>query len=213
MNCDYIADNMAKIVYGKLPREELAECRRHMFDCAECTDAVRGAEALALLRNCGSESVPDGLFDKLSSAFQEPAPAGTPARRRTFWLGSGLGGAIAASFLVAAMTVGWIGPAIPENAHVAQFAVNVSEPTIMNVAIEADRQLVGASISILLSGDLELDGFSGEREVTWIADLEEGINRLQLPVVALDADGGKMIVRLDHPDTEQVYVIEVDTTA
>ena len=38
-------------------------------------------------------------------------------------------------------------------------------------------------------------------------------HRLQLPVVALDASGGKMIVRLDHPDTEQVYVVEVDGSA
>lgn len=217
MNCDYIADNMAKIVYGKLAPEELAYCRMHLFACSECTDAVRGAEALALLRNCGSESVPDGLFDKLSSALQAPAqepvhePA--PARAGQFWLGTGLGGAIAASLVVAAMTFGWVGPQPDAPENIAQFAVHVSEPTIMNVAIEADRALAGASISILLSGDLELQGFSGEREVTWVADLEEGVNRLRLPVIALDERGGQMIVRLEHPDTEQVYVVNVDASA
>ena len=83
----------------------------------------------------------------------------------------------------------------------------------MNVAIEADRPLQDATISILLSGDVALDGFGGEREVTWITNLEQGVNRLQLPVIALDASGGKMIVRLDHPDTEQVYVVDVDGSA
>ena len=217
MNCDYIADNMAKIVYGKLAQEELAYCRMHLFDCSECTDAVRGAEALALLRNCGTEAVPDGLFSKLSSALQEPAqepvPEQTSARSGQFWLGTGLGGAIAASLLVAAMTFGWVAPPADEPENIAQFAVHVSEPTIMNFAIEADRALAGANISILLTGDLELQGFSGEREVRWVADLEEGVNRLQLPVIALEESGGQMIVRLEHPDTEQVYIVNVDASA
>jgi len=212
MNCDFIADNMGKIVYGRLPQNTMMQCRKHLYRCADCTDAVRGAEALALLRNCGPRSVPEGLFDKLSSALKENPPEAAPARSR-FWAGTGIGSALAASLFVAAMTVGWMGPATDESSDIAQFAVNVSEPKIMNVAIEADRPLKGASISILLSGDIELDGFSGEREVTWITDLEAGVNRLQLPVIALDASGGKMIVRLEHPETEQVYVVNVDASA
>jgi hypothetical protein len=212
MNCEFIADNMGKIVYGRLPQETMVQCRKHLYRCSDCADAVRGAEALALLRNCGPRSVPEGLFDKMSSALQEPSREVAPPRSR-FWAGTGIGSALAASLFVAAMTVGWIGPAAVESEDIAQFAVSVSEPKIMNVAIEADRPLKGASISILLSGDIELDGFSGERELTWITDLEEGVNRLQLPVIALDANGGKMIVRLDHPDTEQVYVVKVDTSA
>jgi hypothetical protein len=212
MNCDYIADNMAQVVYGRLPHETMKQCRKHLFECAECTDALRGAEALALLRNCGPQSVPEGLFDKLSSALQEPSQPAESAKPR-FWAGTGIGSAVAASLFMAAMTIGWIGPSAVESENVAQFAATVSEPRIMNVAIEADRPLQDATISILLSGDVALDGFGEEREVTWITNLEEGVNRLQLPVVALDPSGGKMIVRLDHPDTEQVYVVEVDGSA
>lgn len=213
MNCDYIADNMAQIVYSRLSDADMAECRKHLFECSECTDAVRGAEALALLRNCGPQSVPDGLFDKLSSALQEEAVPSPESARPKFWAGTGLGGVLAASLFMAAMTIGWIGPSAVESDDIAQFAVNVSEPTMMNVAIEADRPLQGATISILLSGDVQLDGFGEEREITWITNLDEGVNRLQLPVIALDPSGGKMIVRLDHPDTEQVYVVNVDGSA
>ena len=212
MNCEFIADHMAKIVYAKLPRGVMGECRKHLYECPECTDAVRGAEALALLRNCGSESVPDGLFDKLSSALQEPATVEEPTRPR-FWLGTGLGGAVAASLFVVAMTVGWIGPSTVEPTDMGQFAVSVYEPTMMDVAIEADRPLANASISILLSGDVEIEGYRGQRELTWVTDLEQGVNRLNLPVVALDESGGKMVVRLDHPQSEQVFVVKVDASA
>ena len=214
MNCEFIANNMAKIVYSKLPRAKMADCRRHMFECAECLDAVRGAEALALLRNCGSESVPDGLFDKLSSALREPAePEGETPTRRRFWLGTGLGSALAAALVVAAMTFGWISPPGVQSTDLGQFAVRVSEPTIMNVAIESDRPLQDARISILLSGEVEIEGYRGERELKWVTDLEQGVNRLQLPIIALDERGGKMIVRVDHPQSEQVYVVRVDASA
>ena len=212
MNCDFIADNMGKVVYARLPKEKMAECRRHLFTCSDCADAVRGAEALALLRNCGPRSVPEGLFDKLSSALQETSQDLETARSRT-WTYAGLGSAVAATALVAIMATGWVGQGVNESEYVAQFAAAISEPTIMNVAIEADRPLQDATISILLSGDVALDGFGDEREVTWITNLEQGVNRLQLPVIALDASGGKMIVRLDHPDTEQVYVVDVDGSA
>jgi hypothetical protein len=209
MNCDYIADNMAQVVYARLPKEKMAECRRHLFTCSECADAVRGAEALALLRNCGPRAVPEGLFDKLSSALQEPSREFDTSRSKV-WTYAGLGSALAATVLVAVLATGRVGQGVDESEYVAQFAAAVSEPTIMNVAIEADRPLQDATISILLSGDVALDGFGGEREVTWITNLEQGVNRLQLPVIALDARGGKMIVRLDHPDTEQVYVVDVN---
>lgn len=212
MNCEFVADHMAKIVYAKLPRGVMAECRKHLFECPDCTDAVRGAEALALLRNCGSESVPEGLFDKLSSALQEPAAAEEPTRPR-FWLGTGIGGAIAASLFAVAVTIGWIGPSPVEPTDMGEFTVSVYEPTVMNVAIEADRPLENASISIFLTGDVEIEGFWGQRELTWVTDLEEGVNRLSLPVVALDENGGKMVVRLEHPDSEQVYVVKVDASA
>ena len=212
MNCDFIADNAAQIVYGQLSPEAMSLCQMHLRGCSDCTDAVRGAEALALLRNCGPQSAPEGLFDTMTEVIHESSQP-QDKTRSSFWAGTGLGGAVAASFFAAAMMAGWIGPTATESEDIAQFAVAVSEPTVMNVAIEVDRPLNGASISILMSGDIELHGFSGERELTWITDLEEGVNRLQLPVIALDPSGGKMIVRLDHPDTEQVYVINVDTSA
>jgi hypothetical protein len=210
MNCDYIADHMAGIVYGKLPRNEMGECRKHIHQCPDCLDAVRGAEALALLRNCGSENVPDGLFDKLSSALQEP-PQPEAARPRSS-LETILGGFFAAAMFALALGVGWIQPSADISRDIADFTVNVSEPGIMNIAIEADRPLENARISIMLSGDVQLHGFT-EREITWRADLDAGVNRLQLPVIANDVGGGKMIVRLDHPMSEQVYVVRVKTTA
>jgi hypothetical protein len=79
----------------------------------------------------------------------------------------------------------------------------------MNIAIEADRPLQGAEISILLSGDVEIDGFGERHELSWIDDLEPGVNQLTLPVRAIGAGGGQMVVRLNHPDSEQIFVVQL----
>ena len=79
----------------------------------------------------------------------------------------------------------------------------------MNIAIEADKLLEGAQISILLSGDVEVDGYVDRHELSWIDDLEPGVNQLTLPVRAVGARGGQMVVRLSHPDSEQIFVVQL----
>ena len=79
----------------------------------------------------------------------------------------------------------------------------------MNIAIDTDRALQGATISILLAGDVELDGFGTRRELTWNTDLQAGVNKLTLPVRAVGAEGGQLVVRMTHPQSEQVYVVNL----
>jgi len=79
----------------------------------------------------------------------------------------------------------------------------------MHLAIETEQALPGAEISILLSGAVEIDGTGGRRELSWIDNLDAGVNKLSLPLLASGDGGGRMIVRLSHPDSEQLFVIEL----
>ena len=79
----------------------------------------------------------------------------------------------------------------------------------MNIAIEADRPLQDAKISILLSGDVEVDGYMDRHELSWVDDLEPGVNQLTLPIRAIGEGGGQMVVRLSHPDSEQIFVVQL----
>ena len=178
---------------------------------SEIDDARRGADALATLKNRELDNAPDGLFDQLmSNAVLSQNSHGGGQR---FWLGAGFGGAVAASLFALALALGWFGSIATNEPEIAEFLVALNEPRQMDVAIETDRPLQGATISILLSGDIELDGFSGRRELTWSEDLEAGINRLSLPVLAMGERGGQMVVRLSHPLSEQVFIIHLRTDA
>jgi hypothetical protein len=172
-------------------------------------DARRGAEALASLKDRNTGEVPAGLFDAILSRVGPTAEPRLTGQR--FWLGAGFGGAIAASLFAAALTFGWIGTPVADAPELAEFVVSLSEPRNMDIAIETDRALQGAKISIMLSGGIALDGYGDRREVTWTSDLSAGVNRLSLPVIANDQVGGQMVVRLSHPESEQVFVVQLKT--
>jgi hypothetical protein len=211
MNCETVANNLGKVVAGELSAIELAECKQHIARCADCRDALRGTEALHLLRNRDTGEAPAGLFDAISAGVD--AASGGRRGSRGFWLGAGFGGAIAASLLAVALTLGWLAPPTAPVAGLAEFTVSATEPRNVDLAIETDRPLQGATISIVLAGNIELDGYSAQRELSWTADLEAGVNRLSLPVRAMDASGGQMMVRLEHPDSRQAFVIQVKAGA
>ena len=211
MTCEFVSENIGAIVSGDLGASVRADCDRHIATCADCADALRGAEALAALSARKVESAPEGLLsDLLDESLGVPA---APRRTSGFWLGAGFGGAIAASILVAALAMGWIAPAVETDSGAAQFTVALREPRNVEVAIETDRVLANASISIVVSGGVAIEGYGDRRQLSWTTDLEAGVNRLSIPITAINELGGQMVVRLDHPESEQQFLVNLNTGA
>ena len=131
------------------------------------------------------------------------------ASRRGFWLGAGFSGAIAASLLAVAIALGLLASPGVEAPQAAEFLVSTQEIRPMNIAIKTGRALEDAKISVLLSGDVEIDGYVDRHELTWTDDLEAGINQLTLPIRAIGEGGGQIVVRLSHPDSEQIFVVQM----
>ena len=60
-----------------------------------------------------------------------------------------------------------------------------------------------------LAGSVEIDGYGPQRELSWSEDLNAGVNRLSLPIIANGFEGGQIIVRLEHPLSQQVFVVQL----
>lgn len=208
MNCEQTSGSITALVSGALPAAQAAGCRRHIAGCPECAEALAGAEALAVVKVRGSEPAPPALFAEILAGLDQARERRGGGR---FWLGAAFGGAVAASLLAAALTLGWIGTPAGTSSDVAEFQVVLGEPRDMALAIETDRPLQGARISIILDGGVELEGYGERREITWTSDVKAGVNRLSLPVVAVDRDGGRVVVRLSHPQSEQLFVVRLKT--
>lgn len=210
MKCDIVADHIPEIVAGTLSTAVLSDCKRHIAECEDCGHALLGAQALAELRYRDSGVMPDGLFDRVQADVIEDTGEHGGAR---FWLGSAFGGAVAATIFGLAIALGWIGSEPAATPEVAEFVVALDERRVMDLAIESERALDGARISILLSGGVTLDGYDDRRELTWNTDIRAGVNKLSLPIRAINGQGGRMVVRLSHPDSEQVFLVNVRTGA
>lgn len=173
----------------------------------EHEEALRGSEALTTLMQRRTEKPADGLFERVMQNATS-APEQTKHRQR-FWLGSAFGGAVAASLFAVAIFFGWTDSDRNSNTAGAEFVVTLGESRQMNLAFETDRPLDGATISILLSGDVEIEGYGMQRELVWSENLDAGVNRLTLPVLASGLGGGQMVVRMSHPLSEQLFVINL----
>ena len=205
MSCDFDKDGLRALARGSLAGAERDSVLAHVDRCADCRAALRGAEALAELAARDAGAPPAGLFEAVvAKAVSQPARA--PQGNR-FWMGAGFG-AIAASLLAAALFMGWMDGRVP-NTSLPEFAVSLEEPRRMNLAFETDRMLDDAKITILLSGSVEIDGYGSRRELSWTENLEAGVNRLSLPLIANGLEGGQMVVRLEHPQSEQVFVVKL----
>ena len=209
MNCEIISLQIPKLAAGDVSGSNQDALMEHIESCPDCRAALRGAEALGEIRRRDVGETPVDLFDKILATTTRAS--NQPSDKQRFWLGSAFGGAVAASLFAIAFFLGWTDPEQGSSKPGAEFVVVLGEPRQMHLAFETDRQLPAATISVLLSGDVEIAGYGKQRELEWRQDLDAGVNRLTLPVVANGNNGGQMVVRMTHPLSEQVFVINLPT--
>lgn len=209
MKCETVSMSISDLALRVLDINEREPLMNHIETCTECRDALRGAEALLEVRRQQIEEPPAQLFERVMATVA--SESSQPGSKQRFWIGAGFGGAIAASLFALALFFGWTDGLRPDAPNTEEFVVSVDEARVMNLAFETDRKLDGAQITILLSGNIEIDGYGSQRELSWSENLDSGVNRLSLPVLASDVGGGQMVVRMTHPLSEQVFVINLPT--
>jgi hypothetical protein len=137
--------------------------------------------------------------------------AGLPGRLRSFatrwetWAGAALGGAVAA-----AVTMFVLLRPVDTTISPQALALTLHETRNVDVLIDSERELKGATIRIAASGSIALDGFDDERKVDWQADLDRGSNLLSLPVVARSAGKGRLVAVIEHEGRAREVAIELN---
>ena len=189
-----------------------AERRAAEFHLAQCEPCRLAERALAVLDAERRASVPrlaDDAFERaLQYAVQRPvieAPS-----RRGFWLGTTVGGALAASIAVA-LTVLWLQPSAPVATLNPEVTLAPNEVREVSVSLDSPEALTDAEIRIVLTGAVGLQGFADQRELRWVTNLERGVNQLTLPLVALGSSGGQVMVEVQHGDKRRTFVLDVQT--
>jgi len=196
---------------GPQPQEALRAAMSHVAACDDCQSALRALDAMRALREEPAPIIDAGAVERAIDNTLRVSPV--QRYRRGFWNGLASGAALAAT--VAAVALGlWLttsgndsGAAVPE----VRLAVN--QPSPVTVTLESPEALMDAEVRVELRGAVALEGYAGQRELRWMTDLDRGVNELTLPVVALDASGGQVLVEVVHGDKRRTFVLDVRAAA
>lgn len=165
-------------------------------------------ELLDLLSDYGAATAPrptPGFYDR---AIARAAQEGT-RRQRNRWIMTGFGGAVAAAMAL------WIvsgvffsapdatGPAVPS------VTMALEQPQTFNLVFSSVSALRDATMTVVLPDGIEVDGFAGQREITWMTSLKEGRNILPLTLIATSPAGGELLATLQHEDDDKTFRLRV----
>jgi hypothetical protein len=167
-------------------------------------------EIQALLKDYPMPEATAGFYDQaLVRATHEGS-----RRQRNRWLMTGFGSAIAA--IVAVWVVSGVLLSTPETPNpgttIPGVSIALEQPRTVNLVFASATSLDAATLTVSLPDGIELDGFPGQREITWETSLNKGRNLLPLTLVALSPAGGVLLARLEHDDRDRVFRLRVDVT-
>ena len=165
-------------------------------------------ELLGLLRDYGDASVPrpaEGFYDRaIAKAVQQGRK-----RDRSRWVMTGFGGAVAAAMALWIVSgVFFTTPDIDAPA-VPSVTMALDQPQTLNLVFSSASPLENATMTVYLPEGVEIDGFSGQREITWMTSLKEGRNVLPLTLVATSPIGGELLATLQHENDDKSFRLQV----
>lgn len=186
---------------------ELSAAFVHVTSCDECRAALRAVEALRSLRH---EPLPVVDDDAASRAIDFAVAYEPDKRYRPGFVGGMVSGlALAAAIATVAFGL-WLRDVDGiDGAVLPQVRIALNQPHAVTVTLESPDALLAADVRVELRGAVALDGYEGQRELRWQTDLDRGVNQLTLPVVALGASGGQVLVEVTHGDKRRTFVLDV----
>ena len=185
----------------------------HLLGCEDCRDAAFATAALRAEREALIHVPADHALERaIAAATAHAGRSARPAPRRpAFWGGVGVGAALAAGIAVAVVMLRPEPTSVPP-AGAPAVLLAMYEQRDVSVALSSPERLEGAEITIALSGEIGLQGFAEQRELRWTTDLDQGVNQLTLPLVALGARGGQVLVQVQHGEKRRAFIVDVRTT-
>jgi len=98
-----------------------------------------------------------------------------------------------------------------------------SGPQVVNLAMnqartvklmfDAPTDLAGVTLTVELPENIELEGYTGQKQLVWQTNLNKGQNILALPVIAIGNGQGELVAQLNYGDKTQRFRIVLKTAS
>ncbi len=215
MSCTHINEKLDDYMDGALGVAEIASLDEHIESCDSCRQTVKSEQGLRELLKDYPVPAPDTTFfaRALDKASHVSSLVNTKNQRNR-WIMTGFGGAIAAG-LVAWIIGGMLlqTPDLPDPAaSIPGVTMALQEPRTVNLVFSSATELNDAVLTVNLPAGIEIEGFAGQQEITWVTTLQAGKNILPLRLIATTPHGGELLARLEHDNRDRTFRIRVNVT-
>ena len=211
MSDTHLNEKLDDYMDGTLDDAETLALDAHMASCNTCRQTVESEQRLrGLLKDFPVPAPDTAYFDQALAKASHVSTNG----QRNRWVMTGFGGAIAAGLV--AWVIGGVLLQTPDPTDTAADIPGVTmvleEPRTVNLVFSSATELNDAVLTVNLPAGIEIEGFAGQREITWMTNLQPGKNILPLRLIAMTPHGGELLARLEHDDRDRTFRIRVDVS-
>lgn len=184
-----------------------SELDAHLSACPHCQALAAESDQLRrALVELPVQGPRPGFADRVLAG----ATSGQTARpKHRVWPWSAVAAGLVAGLALGVLLGGqyWPGNSGPQSS-VQLVAGAGAQP--VKLVFEAPRALSGVELTLEMEGQVEIDGYSGERSLSWRTDLDAGKNLLTLPMRPTGSGDGVVVARLRHDGMERTYRVQVN---
>jgi hypothetical protein len=205
MDCNKFQQQMDDLLDDQLSESVGIDANNHLSLCANCLKQFELAKSLQARLN--SIAVPEqepGLNKRIIGKFRQQQPKGI------HWIPSSIGGAIAA------MLIMWVTISHQTNeseglSELNYIVINIEEmqERTVQLVFNAPEEYQSATFVIEMPENLELNGYPGNRLLSWKSSLRKGKNKLALPFVATGQVKGEVIARLEIGNQSKEFHMQI----
>lgn len=209
MICKQLTNELDDYVDGQMDPAAKATLAAHIENCGDCRALLEDERQLReSLKDYGASRMPHpdaAFFDR---ALAKAAQNGT-RRQRNRWIMTGVGGTIAAGLVLWMLGGAFLNMPVAPEAAIPSIAMTLEEPRDLNLVFSSATALANATMTVVLPPGVEVAGFAGQREITWITSLTAGKNVLPLTLIATSPQGGELMATLQHEGDDRTFRVQV----
>lgn len=182
----------------------------HISACTDCADSVDREKSLLLaLRNL---PVPEPSPDFEQRIFSEVRKKYKKKYRdnHRFTFAAGFATAALASLVIWFVSSTYMPEPSLQQPQI--ISVSMHQTQTVRLLFDSRSDIQQVNLSIDLPHNMELDGYPGQRGLSWQTRLHKGQNVLALPIIAIDRGQGTLIARLSYGDKVKTYSLLLKTT-
>ncbi len=206
MTCDAISEKIDAYIDGYLEPDESDRIRDHLDGCLSCRELVSRENKFRQAMRSAMEEYPSPT---LTARWFENLTSHQDSKNRGLWVGFSAGGAFAVAVMLLIM-LGLPFQTQNQGEQLPGVRVTLNVPETIQLVVSVPQDLQESTITIMLPDNIEFEGLPGQRDITWVADLQAGSNLLALPIVARGTGAGTLVARVTHKNKRKNFKVNLD---